>query len=200
MNQSSSIKISKEIAKTLGLNQAVLLEIIQSIILVRKINEVSLKDILSETPFWNQKKVQKNIESLMSKGILKELNNKNTFKLGSYNKKNQELVPRTYTKFKGHEKTTLLLLSLLFCIGSVLAFYHFSIEQGFIDESFVCTNKSLSETLTKDQLLEQLKENTVSCKEISFKVFGLSLATINTFFSICLSAIFIRLFINYGKN
>ena len=59
MNQSSSIKISKEIAKTLGLNQAVLLEIIQSIILVRKINEVSLKDILSETPFWNQKKVQK---------------------------------------------------------------------------------------------------------------------------------------------
>ena len=107
MNQSSSIKISKEIAKTLGLNQAVLLEIIRSIILVRKINEVSLKDILSETPFWNQKKVQKNVESLMSKGILKELNNKNTFKLGSYNKKNQELVPRTYTKFKGHEKTNI---------------------------------------------------------------------------------------------
>ena len=59
MKHSSSIKISKEIAKTLGLNQAVLLEIIQSIILLRKINEVSLKDILSETPFWEQRKVQK---------------------------------------------------------------------------------------------------------------------------------------------
>ena len=101
---------------------------------------------------------------------------------------------------KGHEKTTLLLLSLLFCIGSILAFYHFGIEQGFINESSVCTNTNLSETLTKDQLLKQLKENTISCKEVSFKIFGLSLATINIVFSIFLSAIFIRLFINYGKN
>jgi len=101
---------------------------------------------------------------------------------------------------KGNEKITLLLLSLLFCIGSILAFYHFGIEQGFFNESSVCTSKNLSETLTKDQLLEQLKENTVSCKEVGFKVFGLSLATINTIFSICLSVIFIRLFINYGKN
>jgi len=91
-------------------------------------------------------------------------------------------------------------LSLLFCIGSILAFYHFGIEQGFINESSVCASKNLSETLTKDQLLEQLKEDTVSCKEVGFKVFGFSLATINTIFSICLSVIFIRLFINYGKN
>jgi len=101
---------------------------------------------------------------------------------------------------KGNEKITLLLLSLLFCIGSILAFYHFGIEQGFINESSVCASKNLSETLTKDQLLEQLKEDTVSCKEVGFKVFGFSLATINTIFSICLSVIFIRLFINYGKN
>ena len=101
---------------------------------------------------------------------------------------------------KGNEKITLLLLSLLFCIGSILAFYHFGIEQGFINESSVCASKNLSETLTKDQLLEQLKEDTVSCKEVGFKVLGFSLATINTIFSICLSVIFIRLFINYGKN
>ena len=102
--------------------------------------------------------------------------------------------------FKGYEKTTLLLLSLVFCVGSILAFYHFGIEQGFINESSVCANKDVSETLTKNQLLEQLKENTISCKEVSFKILGLSLATINTIFSICLSVIFIRLFINYGKN
>lgn len=107
MKHSSSIKISKEIAKTLGLNQAVLLEIIQSIILLRKINEVSLKDILSETPFWEQRKVQKNIESLVSKGILKELNNKHTFKLGSYDQKFQDSFPGTYSKFKGNEETNI---------------------------------------------------------------------------------------------
>ena len=99
-----------------------------------------------------------------------------------------------------YEKITLLLLSLLFCAGSILALYHFGIEQGFINESFICTNKDLSEMLTKDQLLEQLKKNTLSCKEVSFKIFGLSLATINAIFSICLSVIFIKLFINYGKN
>ena len=101
---------------------------------------------------------------------------------------------------KGSEKITLLLLSLVFCIGSLLALYHFGIEQGFINESFVCTNKDFTETLTKDKFLEQLKENTVSCKEASFKIFGLSLAAINTIFSICLSVTFIRLFTNYEKN
>ena len=102
--------------------------------------------------------------------------------------------------FKDHEKITLLLLFLVFCIGSILAFYHFGIEQGFISETAVCTSQVGSEVLTKNQLLELLGENTISCKEVSFKILGLSLATINTIISICLSVIFIRLFINYGKN
>ena len=52
----------------------------------------------------------------------------------------------------------------------------------------------------KEELLEQLKLNTVSCKDVSFRIFGLSLAAINTILSIVLSVIFIRLFMNYGKN
>ena len=102
--------------------------------------------------------------------------------------------------FKKNEKTTLLLLSLTFIAGAILAFYHLGIEQGFFAESFVCENKNLSETLTKDVLLEQLKQNTISCKNVDFKILGFSLTAINMIFSIFLSVIFFRLFVNYGKN
>ena len=101
---------------------------------------------------------------------------------------------------KKYEKITLLIISLVFISGSVLAFYHFGIEQGFFSESFVCRSQNLSETLSKEQLLEQLKQNSISCKNASFKILGLSLAAINTIFSLILSVIFIRLFLNYGKN
>ena len=100
----------------------------------------------------------------------------------------------------GYEKTTLLILCLIFIFSSILAFYHFGIEQGFFKESLACTAGDLSKTLSKDELLELLKKNTISCKDVSFKILGFSLAAINTIFSICLSVIFIRLFINYGKN
>jgi disulfide bond formation protein DsbB len=101
---------------------------------------------------------------------------------------------------KKNEKTTLLLLSLIFIASAILAFYHFGIEQGFFTESLVCESVSFSETLTKDQLLEQLKQNTISCKDVSFKVLGFSLASINVIFSFVLSVIFLKLFLNYGKN
>ena len=102
--------------------------------------------------------------------------------------------------FKKNEKTTLLLLSLTFIVSIILSFYHLGIEQGFFTESFVCESKNLSETLTKDELLEQLKQNAISCKDVSFKILGLSLTSINFIFSLILSAIFIRLFLNYEKN
>jgi len=92
------------------------------------------------------------------------------------------------------------MLSFIFICSSILAFYHFGIEQGFFKESLACTTENFSETLSKEQLLEQLKQNTISCKDVGFKIFGLSLAAINTILSIGLSVIFIRLFINYGKN
>ena len=101
---------------------------------------------------------------------------------------------------RSYEGATLLILSLVFVISSVLAFYHFGIEQGFFNETLTCTAPELSKTLSKEQLLEQLKQNNVSCKDVSFRVLGLSLATINTIFSLVISVIFIKLFLNYGKN
>ena len=97
-------------------------------------------------------------------------------------------------------KITLLILSLVFMSSTILAFYHFGIEQGFFSESLTCATGDLSNTLSKEELLQQLKENNISCKNVSFRILGLSLAAINTIFSLVLSVIFIRLFMNYGKN
>ena len=101
---------------------------------------------------------------------------------------------------KKYEKITLFILFLIFIASAVLAFYHFGIEQGFFSESFVCKVGDLSGTLSKEQLLEQLNKNSISCKDVSFRVLGLSLATINTILSIILSVIFLKLFLNYAKN
>ena len=101
---------------------------------------------------------------------------------------------------KKYEKITLLILFLVFMSSAALAFYHFGIEEGFFNESLACTTGDLSKTLSKEELLELLKQHSISCKDVSFRILGLSLAAINTIFSLLLSVIFIRLFINYGKN
>jgi len=101
---------------------------------------------------------------------------------------------------KKYEKIILLILFLVFMSSAVLAFYHFGIEQGFFSESLACATGDLSKTLSKEELLEQLKQNSASCKDVSFRILGLSLAAINTIFSFVLSVIFMRLFMNYEKN
>ena len=101
---------------------------------------------------------------------------------------------------KKNVKIHLLLLSLVSLLGAVLAFYHFGIEQGFFSESIVCESQNLQEGLTKQDILEQLKQNTISCKDVNFTLFGLSLASINIIVSFILFMIFIRLYRNYEIN
>ena len=98
------------------------------------------------------------------------------------------------------EKITLIILSLTFFTAALLSFYHFGIEQGFIKESLVCDLNSPNNELSKEALLNQLKEMPISCKDVTFKVFGLSLATFNIFISLILSAITIKIFLTYEKN
>ena len=98
------------------------------------------------------------------------------------------------------EKITLIILSLTFFTAALLSFYHFGIEQGFIKESLVCNLNSPNNELSKEALLNQLKEMPISCKDVTFKIFGLSLATFNIFISIILSVITIKIFLNYEKN
>ena len=92
------------------------------------------------------------------------------------------------------------LILIFFILGILVSFYHFGIEQGFFNESFVC-NLGNSQPLNKEELLNQLKKaKIVSCKDVTFRFFGLSLATINTVISLILSGIMIKVIKNYGKN
>jgi len=110
------------------------------------------------------------------------------------------LVIFTCLFFKKFEKISLIILSLIFFSASLIAFYHFGIEQGFIKESLVCDLNKQINNLSKEALLSQLKEMPVSCKNVTFKFFGLSLATFNIFISLILGAITMKLFLNYEKN
>ena len=101
---------------------------------------------------------------------------------------------------KRFEKFTFGILGIIFAIGAIISFYHFGIEQGFFEESFVCISDDKINNLAKEDLLKSLQKTTVSCKQVDFKLLGLSLATINTFLSIVLSVISFRTFFNYEKN
>ena len=98
------------------------------------------------------------------------------------------------------EKFSLLVLSLIFFSATLIAFYHFGIEQGFIRESLVCDLNIESNNLSKEALLNQLKKLPVSCKDVTFKIFGLSLATFNIFITLILGVITTKLFLTYEKN
>jgi disulfide bond formation protein DsbB len=97
---------------------------------------------------------------------------------------------------KRFEKIFLVSLSLIFFLATILSFYHFGIEQGFIKESLVCDLDTGDKILNREELLKELKEITVSCKDVTFKIFGLSLATINIIISLVLSVITMKYFLN----
>ena len=95
------------------------------------------------------------------------------------------------------EKIISIIILLSFIFGTIVSFYHFGIEQGFFNESLVC-NLGNGEALDKEQLLKQLEQSTVtSCKDVTFRFLGFSLATINMVISIILSGIMIKVIKNY---
>ena len=102
---------------------------------------------------------------------------------------------------KKFEKVIAGTVMLFFIFGAVISFYHVGIEQGFFSESLVCDLGSANESLSKEDLLKQLENKTVvSCKDVTFRLLGLSLATINTVISILLSGIMLKVIKNYGQN
>jgi disulfide bond formation protein DsbB len=101
---------------------------------------------------------------------------------------------------KRYEKIIFIILGFTFLLGAFVSFYHFGIEQGFFKESIVCNLKNTTDIITKEELLKILQEKTISCKDVSFKILGLSLATINTLLSLFLSIITFKIFLNNEKN
>ena len=100
---------------------------------------------------------------------------------------------------KKNAKFFILLLILIFIFSFIISVYHFGIEQGFFQESAVCGLQDTSEILSKEQLLKHLSKNTISCKDVTFRVFGLSLTTFNIGLSILLIILSIKSFTNYEK-
>ena len=87
------------------------------------------------------------------------------------------------------EKTILILILLLFIFGTLTSIYHVGIEQGFFEESLLCDLGTNNEIQNTEELLKTLENTTVSCKEVTFRIFGLSLATFNAVLSFFISVI-----------
>ena len=103
-------------------------------------------------------------------------------------------------KFIEFEKFFILFLIIIFLFGTVLSLYHLGIEQGLIQESLVCDLKSGSNLLSKEEILKQLQEKSVSCKDVTFKMFGLSLTSYNILISLLITFSAGKIYFNYDKN
>ena len=103
-------------------------------------------------------------------------------------------------KFSQFEKIFLFLLIIVFLTATILSAYHLSIEQGFIEESLVCDLKNGSEATSKEEILKQLQEQKVSCKDVTFKIFGLSLTTYNILISLLITIYTTKIYLDYDKN
>ena len=103
-------------------------------------------------------------------------------------------------KLKHLEKQFILLLIIIFFAASILSLYHFGIEQGFIEESLVCDLQNSLKILSKEEILQQLQVKKVNCKDVTFKIFGLSLTTFNIIISILLTTTLTKIYLNYEKN
>ena len=101
---------------------------------------------------------------------------------------------------KKNQKFLILLLILTFTFSFAISFYHFGIEQNFFQESSVCGVKDTTESINKEDLLKQLSEKTISCKDVTFRIFGLSLTSINIVISLLFIITLLKIFKKYEKN
>ncbi len=97
-------------------------------------------------------------------------------------------------KFKKNQVFFTILLVLIFSFSFIISVYHFSIEQGFIDESTLCKSGNI-ELITKEDVLKSLQNLNISCKNVAFKIFGLSLTTYNIIISLLMTIITIKIYL-----
>ena len=101
---------------------------------------------------------------------------------------------------KKNQKFLVLLLILTFIFSFAISFYHYGIEQGFFQESSICGVKNFNESLTKEDLLKQLSEKTISCRDVTFRIFGLSLTSINIVINLLFIITLLKIYKKYEKN
>ena len=101
--------------------------------------------------------------------------------------------------FAKNERFIILLLILVFSFSFLISLYHFGIEQGFFEESSVCSMKNSSNIISKEELLKQLQVKTISCKDVTFRIFGFSLTTFNVIISLIFIILLTKIFNQYEK-
>ena len=89
----------------------------------------------------------------------------------------------------------LYLLLITFFLSLLLSGYHFGIEQEIFSEFSGCTGNSINIT-DKNQLLELLNSEVNSCKNVDFRILGLSLATINFLLSFLIFILILKVIKN----
>ena len=99
-----------------------------------------------------------------------------------------------------NKKFFILLLILTFTFSLVISIYHYGIEEGFFEESAICGVKNFTEDITKEDLLKQLNQKIISCKDVTFRIFGLSLTSINIVISLLFIITLFKIFTKYEKN
>ena len=98
------------------------------------------------------------------------------------------------------EKIILIMILLLFVFGSVISLYHIGIEQSIFSESFLCELGINNNIQNPNELLKNLEKTPIKCKDVTFKIFGLSLATFNAVLSIVISYIMFKLILKNEQN
>ena len=103
-------------------------------------------------------------------------------------------------KYNKLEKYLILSLAIIFLIATILSLYHLGIEQGFIQESLLCDLEKGANIVDKDEILKQLQQKSISCKDVTFKIFGLSLTNYNNIISLLLTIGLTKIYFGYEKN
>ena len=86
-------------------------------------------------------------------------------------------------------------LLITFFSSFLLSGYHFGIEKEIFSEFSGCTGNSLNIT-DKNELLKLLSSEINSCKNVDFKIFGLSLASINLLLSFLIFVLILKVLKN----
>ena len=102
-------------------------------------------------------------------------------------------------KFKKDQVFYSILLLLVFGFSFLVSIYHFGIEQGFIDETSVCGTGNV-DFITKDEILKSLLEVNISCKDVTFRIFSLSLTLYNILLSILMFLISLKIYLINNDN
>ena len=103
-------------------------------------------------------------------------------------------------KYNKLEKYLILSLTIIFLIATILSLDHLGIEQGFIQESLLCDLEKGANIVDKDEILKQLQQKSISCKDVTFKIFGLSLTNYNIIISLLLTIGLTKIYFGYEKN